>query len=96
MASQAYISPDFYYARASCDAGESPTTHASQWQALAIPADFKSPVALMAAAALLEGQARFDDAINVRQQAVGLLATRIHQASLRENVVRQLKVTNTN
>jgi hypothetical protein len=84
MATQCYFGSDFYEAVSDTVAGESPTTTPGKWQRLAIPADFKTAIALMAAAALLDSQGKPEQSAKVRQDAEVALVKARTEAIQRE------------
>lgn len=58
--SQVFYAGDFWNAIATTTAGQSPDTHASKWEVVGIPADWRRELVTFAQAFLLEAQGQQD------------------------------------
>lgn len=84
---------DFYYAKTTTTAGDTPVSAASKWQALAIPAALKMSVALLAAGAILAGEGLQGDGPALAAEGTARLAEAVNRAAREDGFARSLKVT---
>ena len=90
MATQAYSSPDFYYAKEAVT-GESPAASPTKWQALSIPAELREPIILRASSQLHRSA---EQAVVLANMAGVALNAAVAESARRDGRARQLTIIN--